>query len=471
MTYPTWLEGGPLRKIVLLTLAGFLMGCADESAPPDPPLGNTEVISAPVTPGGPEVVTPGSAHTFATGGATSTLGHPVEYRFDFDSDGLHDYSAWNPSNVAQKTWPTAGQRLVTAQARCGVHTTSVSEWSLGKNVEVGDGPDTEIMSVVNTYVTAAGTFSDILDVTDGVPDTVPYGSSITFAYKGIATPQGDNLCNDEINECLRYQVNYTCSSERNPGVYNTIAWRPFDPADGNLAGVLDSTALNVGSVDYAVRARSVDQFDRADVSPATIAFVGNFPPTLDSHSVINYDGTIVADGDTVVWDWWRPANFHGAESDTLDTSGLDTLVIKTFYFVVGAAGHDHAKEAVGSGVKSWKYSFREVGTVPPVFHPFARADLFVDGLMLNELADTAWVTFRYRPASDPGGTSILNNLPGYLNKEYDHTIIGQDLSTLEEFEQRLFYSGGLQLVNSYNTAAFGKWTAEGQQRFFLKLQR
>jgi hypothetical protein len=405
----------------------------------------------------------------------STLGHPVEYRFDFDSGGAHDFGAWSPASVALKTWATVGLRVVRAQGRCGIHTDKISEWSLGKVVEVGDGPNTDITSVVNTYFTAAGEFSRVIDLTDGVPDTVPYASWIRLFYNGIPTPQGDTLCPDDINECLRYQVNYTWTSERNPGVENTTAWRPFDPADKNTAGVLDSTTLNVGSVDYTVRARSVDQFDRPDVSPATLAIVGNFPPTLDTQFLANYTGAMAADGDTVSWNWWRPANYHGSMGDTIEVNPndpLDTLgVIKTFYFVVSAGGHDHPDELAGSGVKSWRYTFREIGSNPPVFHVFARAGLFVDGLTVNELSDTAWVTFRYDPSVDPGGASILNNLPRYLDQEHEYAIIGRDLSILDEFTQRVHYGGGMQTLDSYNTAEYGRWTAEGRVRFFLKLSR
>jgi hypothetical protein len=460
-------------RAVFASLVALFAGCGEDGeGPPPPPTGNSEGVSAPVQPGGPTVASVSTSYTFTTGGGVTTLAHPIEYRFDFDAKGAHDYSAWSPSNVALKTWTNVGIRDVTAQARCAIHTDKVSEWSLAKSVEIGVGPETELMAVVNTYFTTAGERTRVINFADGLPDTVPYDSWVTLFYRGIPSALGDALCNDEINECLRYQVNYTRVSERNPALPSTIAWRPFDPADKNSAGVDDSTTMNVGSVDYTMRARGVDQFNRSDISPAELQIVGNFSPTLDTRSLTNYNGANVANGDTMFWNWWRPANFHGSRRDTLDTSNpLDTMVVKSFYFVVGATGHDHPDELPDAGVKSWRYTFQKVGTNPPVYYALARSGLFVDALAVNELSDTAMVTFRYSLSGDPGGAARLADLPGYIDSDLDFAIVGRDVAVIEDFNQRVHYGSGFQLVESYNTAEYGKWTAAGRLRFHVKLKR
>jgi len=457
-----------MRKTLLFAVLVIVSwGCSSDEKLPQKTTGPAETISPPIRAVGPDVVGPGQTHTFTSGGASSSLGDPVEYRFDFDAGGAHDYTTWTRSSLAQKSWASGGIKTILVQARCEIHTDKVSEWSISKLVEIGGGPNTEITGAINTYFIGGNKFTEVLNLSDAVPDTVPYGSWIKVLYDGIPSAQGDSLCADDINECLQYQMNYTWTSERRPGQENTIAWRPFDPEDTNPDGVSDSTTMNVGSVSYTVRARSTDQFSRSDTSAAEIHVVGNFPPTLDSQSVTDHGGSPIADGDTIVWDWWDPAN----APDTVDviTNPNDPQVVKTFYFVVHATGHDHPKEMSGSGVKGWKYSFKEVGSNPPVFEDFSsRAGDFVDGSTVNVLSDTVSVTFRHSLVGDPGGADLLANLPPYLNKEYEYAVMGRDASILERFDQKMYYEGGIRTVNSYNTAEFGRWTAERQRRFFLK---
>lgn len=460
------------RTVFAVIIAGFLVGCSSDDQTP-PPVVVTEVVSTPIAPLGPDVVTPNVQETYLTGNALSSQGHPIEYRFDFDAGGNGDITSWGRSSVANKTWPTVGLRMVKAQARCEIHPTIISEWSEPKQVEVGLGPDTEITKVENTYfVGGVKTVIDI-DFEDGVPDTVPFGSWITLHYTGFPSPQGDSMCVDTINRCLKYQVNYSWTSIRNPTVINTIAWRPIDAEDTNPDGVSDTTTLNIGSVEYTLRARTVDQFIRPDATPPEIEIIGNFDPTLDGLSIQDYNGNVVGDGDTVFWDWWNPANYQGAKQDTLDESNpLDPVVTKQFYFVIEGVGHDDSREPDGSGVKSWSYAFEEVGSSPPVFGNFARSSRgFVDGVTIDMLSDTARVEFTYKHNTDPGGASILNNLPDYLNKEYEYSLMGRDLSDLDKFKQIVIYGGTEWELNDYWVGPYGRQTGELKQRFFLKLKR
>ena len=460
---------------IIAVLATLQWGCSGDSSPP-PPTGNTEAVSVPDKPTGPDVVSPNVQEMYISGGATSSASHPVEYRYDFDAEGVSDVTAWSTDSLASKTWLSVGLKVVKTQARCEIHNDIVSEWSEGTTVEVGAGPETVITSAVNTYYIGADEFTRVLNLTDGLADTVPYGSWITLYYEGIPSPQAAAVCPDTTNKCLRYQINYTWTSDRITGTDNTIAWRPFDPEDSNLFGVLDSTSMNVGSLEYAIRTRSVDQFDRSDLTPPEIEIIGNLDPTLDDFSLENYDGSAIGDGDTISWDWWNPANFRGQPGDTIDFSDpTNPEVVKEFYFVVKATGHDHPWENLDSGVKSWRYTFERVGSIPPIFEVFARSSGesmdFVSGLVLDELSDTARVTFRYHLVNDPGGTSILNNLPDFLDRDYEYAVMGRDLSLADTFDQYVYFLGGKQLINSFNSGEFGRWTQEGRQRFFLQLKR
>jgi tripartite motif-containing protein 71 len=92
-----------------------------------------ETISTPTAPSGPVGGIVGPEYIFSTGGATSDLAHPVEYRFSW-GDGT--YSDWSASPVASKSWPSPGAYSVKAQARCSIDTSVGSNWSAGLTVNI-----------------------------------------------------------------------------------------------------------------------------------------------------------------------------------------------------------------------------------------------------------------------------------------------------------------------------------------------
>lgn len=91
-----------------------------------------EVISTPNLLSGPSSGTVGQSLTFSTGGSTSNLGHPVQYRF-YWGDG--DTSSWG-SSTQSHTYSTVGTYNIKAQARCQTHTSVLSSWSSTKTVTI-----------------------------------------------------------------------------------------------------------------------------------------------------------------------------------------------------------------------------------------------------------------------------------------------------------------------------------------------
>ena len=87
-------------------------------------LGTQETVSTPAAPTGPASGASGAAYQYSTGGAASSLGHPVQYTFDW-GDGTS--SGWLAQGVTSSshTWSAPGSYSLTAQARC-VADTSVS---------------------------------------------------------------------------------------------------------------------------------------------------------------------------------------------------------------------------------------------------------------------------------------------------------------------------------------------------------
>ena len=100
-----------------------------------------ETVSVPNNPTGPASGVPGTSYSYNTGGATSNLGHTVQYRFNW-ADG--SYSTWSTGTSAAHTWSSGGSYAVTAEARCQTHTSvaSVSGGSLAVTVETVSTPDT-----------------------------------------------------------------------------------------------------------------------------------------------------------------------------------------------------------------------------------------------------------------------------------------------------------------------------------------
>ena len=88
-----------------------------------------ETISKPGTPTGEINPVENTNYTYTTSGAQSNLGHTVEYQFDWDVSGAHDYSTWSTSTSAGHSWSSTGERQITVTARCQTHTdkTNISD--------------------------------------------------------------------------------------------------------------------------------------------------------------------------------------------------------------------------------------------------------------------------------------------------------------------------------------------------------
>ncbi|MDH3217753.1 MAG: hypothetical protein OEN01_16005, partial [Candidatus Krumholzibacteria bacterium] len=122
-------------------------------------------------------------------------------------------------------------------------------------------PDTELFQVLNTYEVGGSWFTEAVDFSDETPDTVPYRSWVTLFYRGSDRRSNSgalldsSLCQDVVNECLRYQVGFTSRSDQIPGFSFTSRWLPDGGEDNNEFGTADSTSMNMGTVEYDLRVR------------------------------------------------------------------------------------------------------------------------------------------------------------------------------------------------------------------------
>ncbi|MGB9700611.1 MAG: InlB B-repeat-containing protein [Thermodesulfobacteriota bacterium] len=94
----------------------------------------SEVISTPAIPSGPTTGQIGISYTYIASGASSNLGHSLQYQFDWKGDSS-DLSSWGVANQ-QKVWDYAGTYNVRVRARCATHTSVISDWSAALQVTI-----------------------------------------------------------------------------------------------------------------------------------------------------------------------------------------------------------------------------------------------------------------------------------------------------------------------------------------------
>ena len=93
-----------------------------------------EAVSPPSKPTGPASGTAEVPYSFSTAGASSDLGHPVQYLFDW---GDETNSGWLPvGQIGSKAWVTPGHYDIKVRARCASHDFIVSSWSDPISVDI-----------------------------------------------------------------------------------------------------------------------------------------------------------------------------------------------------------------------------------------------------------------------------------------------------------------------------------------------
>ena len=111
-----------------------------------------ETVSTPSIPSGPTTGTTDTSYTYSTGGASSSLGHSLEYRFDW-GDG--SYSGWSSSTSDSHSWSSPSTYIVRAQARCATHTSIISGWSLELTMNIPP-PEEETMGTIDVTSDPSG---------------------------------------------------------------------------------------------------------------------------------------------------------------------------------------------------------------------------------------------------------------------------------------------------------------------------
>jgi hypothetical protein len=281
-----------------------------------------ESVVFPTFVSGPTYAKVGDIDAYATGGAASTVGHPIQYFFDW-GDGTN--SGWLPAGTvgASKTWTTGGVFLIRTQARCSIHTDIVSKWSNGLVVTVEavtpptslTGPVSGIPNVAYTY-TASGAVSSIghpveyqFDWKGDATDLSPWGSGTqtkVWTVGGVYT----------VRARARSAIHTGTVSDWTSGLTVTIELitaptAPVGPSFGTLDKFTDphkytfSTGGAVSNLGHPLEY----QFDWGDGA------ISNWGPPTQSHGWSNYNDFKVrararcAIDPTVISEWSEEASF------------------------------------------------------------------------------------------------------------------------------------------------------------------
>ena len=153
-----------------------------------------ETVSSPSQPSGANSGLKATSYPFTTGGSTSSQGHTVQYKFDWN-DGSD--SGWLAEGTTQAShiWAANGTYDVKAMARCVTHTAIESLWSETQAIIISDsGTFEEFISpsqhmllpeVIWAAATGGGTWMSDVQITD-----ISGGSQVSVYYSTSAGRRG-----------------------------------------------------------------------------------------------------------------------------------------------------------------------------------------------------------------------------------------------------------------------------------------
>ena len=175
-------------------------GCSDFSSP-DSGYAPQRTVTAPQVPTGPSTGKVGQALTFTTGGSTCSLGHAVQYSFDW-GDGTR--SEWSTSAAATHSYQSRGAYHIRAQARSSVDATMQSEWSFTKTVKIDVVP-----GAPGNVKATDGAYSTEIQVSwDAVSGATRYevyrASSQNGSYAKLVETQDTSYANGGVTSGKKY---------------------------------------------------------------------------------------------------------------------------------------------------------------------------------------------------------------------------------------------------------------------------
>ncbi|MCG2811144.1 MAG: hypothetical protein L6428_06775, partial [Candidatus Aminicenantes bacterium] len=267
-----------------------------------------ETVSTPNRPAGAASGLKATSYPFTTGGSISSLGHTVQYKFDWD-DGSD--SGWLAAGTtgAFHAWSADGTYDVRAMARCVTHTTVESLWSATLSVIIYEsGAAGEYNSpaqykvlpeVIWAPATGGGTWMSEVQITD-----ISGGSQVSVYYNTTSGRRGPFLLWNNSGGALssvKYDNLLQTIDGLDSGVftyYGTVGAVEFITQDGSHLLQAAARTLN-GSYAKTFTALSLHDANTADSSHGMVipnlsnnstyrSSCGFFNPTSDALTVELY---------------------------------------------------------------------------------------------------------------------------------------------------------------------------------------
>jgi hypothetical protein len=359
-------------------------------------------------------------------------------------------------------------------------------------VVVNFDPETRIHDVKNRYTVDDVVYERDIDFNDGFPDTVSYDSWVWINYTGTDSDRDEPKCPPtDPNKCIGFQVAYFRDSERIAGAQEFSLWQPRNGVhDTDDFSATDSNTFHIGSLEYDLFARAIDENGRPDGTPPSVSVVGNFNPVIDSFAVEDHLGNRIdlSVVDTLKWDFWKGEGYpYLCQCDTVarpqvfcdndpnfECKGREYPFnnasgdfYKSWSIHIKAWTHDNPKDPTGSGVKAWQYIVKNSqGQFLNLGKGLAG---WFDGAEIDVLDDVIrWVvyypsTFSLDPTGppDPYGETVYAKLRNWMDEDLTFFLIGRDTAKLEgEFEQSIFINGEPAIINVFPASSLGRWTEE-----------
>jgi hypothetical protein len=432
---------------------------------------------------------------------------------DENRDGVPEWYIPSPGEIKEVNLSNTGsERLADGSfyfkgiARDEAGAISASSTITGEGiciVVVNHDPDSEIKKGICYFTPQSGIPDSMeIDFSDGIPDTLPFKSRIWFEYQGWDDPKDvESGLEFDPPVPMRFQFSYRREKSGGGSLYKS-SWLPLaGPEDTNPCADLDnesrdvdSTTMLVGSYDYQFYVRSFDEQYRADSTPDTVFFYGNFPPTIESVEVGRQDlitqQFIPSSNDTIYLQWlgppFVPLHPEGIVSYYPDPDPVAGTMTKYYRMYVRSHGRDDPRDPPGSGVKGWLYKIID----PDYDYSYRKEGEWIFDMPVNELlmSLTIKITMPSLWVLPTMIDSVLANVPAYLGdqeiqllandiSDAELTTLGirgipPDIEVFKDEEGNIigceYYPGSYWVTQNYRLSAVAK-TDYTTKSFYIKL--
>ena len=311
-------------------------------------------------------------------------------------------------------------------------------------VVINHDPDTRVIDGQCFYTPAeTGVRENIrVDFSDGIPDTLPYNSILRLDYLGWDDKRDLPTLEYDPPLPIKFQFRYLRWYYNEEGAQSgrkLSSWYPFTgPEDTNPGADLDdptrdqdSTSIRVGSYNYNFLVRSFDEQNRADGTPDTVSFVGNFLPIVDSLSLAykDFSSHLIQLKSDTVYLGWKWLHFYNPDTVMSDMIGLDdtvvvagdSMIVRYYKLILQAWGHDDRRDPPGSGIRTWRFNIYD----PDYDYHYIGENEFLDADPVNVLSYDFYLKIK-APLRQNGTDSLVNDPPPYLGEQLI-TVKGMDL--------------------------------------------